>query len=99
MHLSNIVYYHIRAMLADQTLEEMETALSDAHTMSVNTAAKAEEMSRKLSVRSKELSRAQDRAEQATNKLETVTERLRKADVRVRLHHSRHSPAQLILQL
>ena len=72
-----------RAMLADQTLEEMEAALSDAHNMSGNTAGKAEDMARKLSVRTKELARAQDRAEQAHNKLESVTERLRKADIRV----------------
>ena len=71
-------------MLADQTLEEMEAALSDAHNMSSNTASKAEDMARKLSVRTKELGRAQDRAEHAHNKLESVTERLRKADIRVR---------------
>ena len=45
----------------------------------------AEDMSRKLSVRTKEMARAQDRAEAAHNKLEKVTEQLRKADIKVRL--------------
>ena len=40
-------------------------------------------MSRKLSVRTKEMARAQDRAEAAHNKLEKVTEELRKADIKV----------------
>ena len=40
-------------------------------------------MSRKLSVRTKEMARAQDRAEAAHNKLENVTEKLRKADIKV----------------
>ena len=74
-------------MLTDQTIEEMEAGLSDAHNMSANTAAKAEDMAKKLSVRSKELGRAQDRAEQAHNKLETVTEKLRKADIKVVNYH------------
>ena len=52
--------------------------------MSAVTAAKAEEMARKLSVRTKELARAQDRAEHAHNKLENVTDRLRKADIKVK---------------
>ena len=48
-----IMYF--RAMLTDQTIEEMEAGLSDAHNMSANTAAKAEDMAKKLSIRSKEL--------------------------------------------
>ena len=44
----------------------------------------AEDMARKLSVRTKEMARAQDRAEAAHNKLEKVTEQLRKADIKVR---------------
>jgi len=81
--LSEVKKMEIRAMLTDQTIEEMEAGLSDAHNMSANTAAKAEDMAKKLSVRSKELGRAQDRAEQAHNKLETVTEKLRKADIKM----------------
>ena len=42
-------------------------------------------MARKLSVRTKEMARAQDRAEAAHNKLEHVTEQLRKADIKVKL--------------
>ncbi len=42
-------------------------------------------MARKLSVRTKEMARAQDRAEAAHNKLENVTEQLRKADIKVEL--------------
>ena len=45
----------------------------------------AEDMARKLSVRTKEMARAQDRAEAAHNKLENVTEQLRKADIKVEL--------------
>ena len=71
-------------MLTDQTIEEMEAQLYEAHNMSANTAQKAEDMSRKLQVRSKELGRAQDRAEQATSRLETVVENLRRADIKVR---------------
>ena len=40
-------------------------------------------MARKLSVRTKEMARAQDRAEAAHNKLENVTEHLRKADIKM----------------
>ena len=43
----------------------------------------AEDMARKLSVRTKEMARAQDRAEAAHNKLENVTEQLRKADIKM----------------
>jgi len=81
--LSDVKKLEIRAMLTDQTLEEMESSLSDAHNMSANTASKAEDMERRLSVRTKELARAQDRAEQAHNKLEAVTEKLRKADIKM----------------
>ena len=96
--LASVKQLEIRSMLTDQTLEEMEVrdgnnihtfyillqaGLSDAHNMSAVTAAKAEEMARKLSVRTKELARAQDRAEHAHNKLENVTDRLRKADIKV----------------
>ena len=66
------------------TCNPLQAGLSDAHNMSAVTAAKAEEMARKLSVRTKELARAQDRAEHAHNKLENVTDRLRKADIKVK---------------
>ena len=82
--LSEVKKLEIRAMLTDQTIEEMEAQLYEAHNMSANTAQKAEDMARKLQVRSKELGRAQDRAEQATSKLEQVTNKLRAADIKVR---------------
>ena len=82
--LSEVKKLEIRAMLTDQTIEEMEAQLYEAHNMSATTAQKAEDMSRKLQVRSKELGRAQDRAEQATSRLETVVENLRRADIKVR---------------
>ena len=82
--LSEVKKLEIRAMLTDQTIEEMEAQLYEAHNMSTNTSQKAEDMSKKLQVRTKELGRGQDRAEQATSKLEQVTEKLRKADIKVR---------------
>ena len=82
--LSEVKKLEIRAMLTDQTIEEMEAQLYDAHNMSANTAQKAEDMTRKLQVRTKELGRTQDRAEQATSKLEQVTNKLRAADIKVR---------------
>ena len=55
-------------------------------------------MARKLSVRTKEMARAQDRAEAAHNKLENVTELLRKADIKVELIAYLHSqpPARFL---
>lgn len=81
--LSEVKKLEIRAMLTDQTIEEMEGQLYDAHNMSGTTSQKAEDMSKKLQVRSKELGKAQDRAEQASQKLETVNENLRKADIKM----------------
>jgi len=83
LQLSEVKKLEIRAMLTDQTIEEMEGQLYDAHNMSSTTAQKAEDMTKKLQVRTKELARAQDRAEQATQKLETVNENLRKADIKM----------------
>ena len=82
--LSEVKKLEIRAMLTDQTIEEMEAQLYEAHNMSANTAQKAEDMTRKLQVRTKEMGRAQDRAEQASSKLEQVTNKLRAADIKVR---------------
>jgi len=81
--LSEVKKLEIRAMLTDQTIEEMEGQLYDAHNMSGTTSQKAEDMTKKLQVRSKELGKAQDRAEQASQKLETVNENLRKADIKM----------------
>ena len=89
--LSEVKKLEIRAMLTDQTIEEMEAQLYDAHNMSANTAQKAEDMTRKLQVRTKELGRTQDRAEQASSKLEQVTNKLRAADIKVRTEETVYS--------
>jgi len=83
LQLSEVKKLEIRAMLTDQTIEEMEGQLYDAHNMSTTTSQKAEDMTKKLQVRTKELGKAQDRAEQASQKLETVNENLRKADIKM----------------
>ena len=97
--LSEVKKLEIRAMLTDQTIEEMEAQLYEAHNMSGTTAQKAEDMSRKLGVRSKELGRAQDRAEQATSKLEQVTEQLRRADIKVREDYIRSDDSFYVCQM
>ena len=89
--LSEVKKLEIRAMLTDQTIEEMEAQLYEAHNMSANTAQKAEDMTRKLQVRTKEMGRAQDRAEQASSKLEQVTNKLRAADIKVRTREASNS--------
>ena len=43
--LGDVKKLEIRSMLTDQTVEEMEQALSDAHNMSANTAAKVRAIS------------------------------------------------------
>jgi len=78
--LSEVKKLEIRSMLNDQTIEEMEQQLSDAHNMSNTTLAKAEEMTKKLSIRSTEFSKAEKKAETAASKLEDVNDDLRKAD-------------------
>merc|ERR1712013_245374 len=83
LQLSEVKKLEIRAMLTDQTIEEMEGQLYDAHNMSTTTSQKAEDMTKKLQVRTKELGKAQDRAEQASQKLESVNENLRKADIKM----------------
>ena len=95
--LSEVKKLEIRAMLTDQTIEEMEAQLYDAHNMSANTAQKAEDMTRKLQVRTKEMGRAQDRAEQASSKLEQVTNKLRAADIKVRSEISTFQHNNLVL--
>jgi len=83
LQLSEVKKLEIRAMLTDQTIEEMEGQLYDAHNMSSTTTQKAEDMSKKLQIRSKELTRAQERSDEAASKLETVNENLRKADIKM----------------
>jgi len=78
--LSEVKKLEIRAMLTDQTIEEMEQQLADAHNMSGTTLAKAEDMAKKLSLRTVELGRGEDRAEAASVRLDTVNGELRQAD-------------------
>lgn len=78
--LSEVKKLEIRAMLTDQTIEEMEQQLADAHNMSCTTLAKAEDMAKKLSLRTVELGRGEDRAEAASVRLDTVNGDLRQAD-------------------
>ena len=51
--LGDVKKLEIRSMLTDQTVEEMEQALSDAHNMSANTAAKVRAI---LSIQNKQTS-------------------------------------------
>ena len=81
--LSHVKKLEIRAMLTDQTIEEMEGQLYDAHNMSTTTSHKAEDMGKKLQIRMKELARAQERGDKAASKLEAVNENLRKVDIKV----------------
>jgi len=78
--LAEVKRLEIRAMLTDQTIEEMEQQLGDALNMSSTTAQRAEETGRKLSVRKRELGQAQDRASAAASNLELVNGKLREAD-------------------
>jgi len=78
--LSEVKKLEIHAMLTDQTIEEMEQQLAEAHNVSTTTLTKAEEMGKKLTVRSSELSRAEDRATSSSNRLENVNQNLKMAD-------------------
>lgn len=78
--LSEVKKLEIHAMLTDQTIEEMEQQLAEAHNVSSTTLNKAEEMGKKLTVRSVELARAEDRATSASNRLENVNQNLKVAD-------------------
>merc|ERR1712107_419453 len=80
--LAEVKRLEIRAMLTDQTIEEMEQQLHDAHNMSTSTSQRAEECGRKLLVRNRELGQAQDRCAAAQSKLESVNAALREADRR-----------------
>jgi len=78
--LGEVKKLEIRAMLADQTIEEMEQQLELAHSMAVSTNHKADEMLKKLEVREVELKRAQEKADRAQNKLDALNEKLRTSD-------------------
>jgi len=78
--LAEVKRLEIRAMLTDQTIEEMEQQLHDAHNMSTSTSQRAEECGRQLLVKTRELGQAQDRCAAAQSKLESVNAALREAD-------------------
>ncbi|XP_023336176.1 coiled-coil domain-containing protein 102A [Eurytemora carolleeae] len=78
--LSEVKKLEIRAMLADQTIEEMEQQLDLAHNMAFSTNIKADEMSRKLEIRQIELRQAADRAAAAQSRLDSVNEKLKNMD-------------------
>ena len=52
---------YLRAMLTDQTLEEMEQQVGEARSMATNTGALAEDTARQLGVRTRELGHTRDR--------------------------------------
>jgi len=78
--LGDLKQLEIRAMLADQTIEEMEEQLHLANNMAHSSTINREEIARKLEVRDVDLRRATQRANRAQEKLESVTEKLRIAD-------------------
>jgi hypothetical protein len=61
VQLAEVKRLEIRAMLTDQTVEELEQQLRDAHSMASTTGQRAEETGRQLGVRARELGQAQDR--------------------------------------
>jgi len=78
--LGEVKKLEIRAMLADQTIEEMEQQLKLAQSMSNSTNHKVDEMLRKIDVRESELKRAEEQAMNVQLKLEGVQDKLRVAD-------------------
>lgn len=78
--LAEVKRLEIRAMLTDQTIEEMEQQLHDAHNMSSTTSQRAEETARKLGQRTRELGQAETRSEAVTTKLEIVNTDLKAID-------------------
>jgi len=78
--LAEVKRLEIRAMLTDQTIEEMEQQLYDAHNMSSTTSQRAEETARKLGQRTRELGLAETRSEEVTSKLDIVNGNLKAVD-------------------
>lgn len=78
--LAEVKRLEIRAMLTDQTIEEMEQQVGEARSMATNTGALAEDTARQLAVRTRELGHARDREAAAASKLCSVQESLRQVD-------------------
>jgi len=78
--LGELKQLEIRAMLADQTIEEMEEQLNLANSMAHSSTINREELIRKLEIREIELKKATERANSAQDKLDNVKENLRTSD-------------------
>eukprot|EP00088_Acartia_fossae_P039769 TRINITY_DN41394_c0_g1_i1.p1 TRINITY_DN41394_c0_g1~~TRINITY_DN41394_c0_g1_i1.p1 ORF type:complete len:310 (-),score=114.98 TRINITY_DN41394_c0_g1_i1:194-1090(-) len=78
--LSDVKNLELRAMIADQTVEEMEEQLELAVNMAATTNHKAEEMLRKLEMREAELKKAESRANTVQNHLDSINDKLRASD-------------------
>merc|ERR1719400_615338 len=78
--LKDVKNLELRAMIADQTIEELEEQLHLALTMSTTTNHKADEMQRKLEIREAELVKAKKRADSVQTHLDHLHEKLRAAD-------------------
>jgi len=81
--LSDIKKLEIRAMLADQTIEEMEQQLYFAETMALSTNHKVDEMQKKMQLRDVELIEAQSKVFGAQERQQSTTENLRNADMKM----------------
>jgi len=81
--LSDIKKLEIRAMLADQTIEEMEQQLYFAETMALSTSHKVDEMQKKMELRNAELIEAQSKISKVQERQQSTTENLRNADMKM----------------
>jgi len=80
LQLAEVKRLEIRAMLTDQTLEEMEQQVGEARSMATNTGTLAEDTARQLGVRTRELGHTRDREAAAASKLGSVQDSLRQVD-------------------
>lgn len=78
--LSDLKNLELRAMIADQTVEELEEQLDLALTMTASTNQRADEMQRKLEIREQELKRAQSRDNTVLNHLNALNDKLKASD-------------------
>jgi len=81
--LKSVKKLEVRAMLADQTIEEMEQQLSIAETMTEKTNSEVTEMQKKLEARNFELLEAQKNAEKTEKKVQLTKQVLNTADVKM----------------
>jgi len=80
LQLAEVKRLEIRAMLTDQTLEEMEQQVGEARSMATNTGTLAEDTARQLGVRTRELGHTRDREAASASKLGSVQDSLRQVD-------------------